>query len=192
MFVLRIIVWGNNASSFIQDFLPPRTNYTRNSGYAFGFFTQNRYCSIHTWQRRLLIILTIAEGTSYFTLFRLGAKRRRSWCIVVAMDEPAGTSIAAVASQEESTVHIVGVEAGITVPTGPLYEVPVNVHDDGVAIIRSWWSLVPASVVYVCSSVVSTCRRCSSATPPSRAVENYNSGIQSTVTEEIVGAEDYI
>ena len=46
--------------------------------------------------------------------------------------------------------------------------------------------------VCVCSSVVSTCRRCSSATPPSRAVENYNSGIQSTVTEEIAGAEDYI
>ena len=46
------------------------------------------------------------------------------------MDEPAGTSIATVVSQEESAVHIVGVEAGIAVPTGSLYEVPVKVHDD--------------------------------------------------------------
>ena len=46
------------------------------------------------------------------------------------MDEPAVVSIAAVPSLVESAVHVVGVEAGLAIPTGPRSEVPVvNVQD---------------------------------------------------------------
>ena len=54
------------------------------------------------------------------------------------MDEPAAVSIAAVPSLVESAVHVVGVEAGLAIPTGPRSEVPVvNVQDNDIAAISS-------------------------------------------------------
>ena len=41
------------------------------------------------------------------------------------MDEPAVVSIAAVPGLVESAVHVVGVETGLAIPTGPRSEVPV-------------------------------------------------------------------
>ena len=42
------------------------------------------------------------------------------------MFEPAVVSIAAVPCLVESAVHVVGVEAGLAIPTGPRSEVPVS------------------------------------------------------------------
>ena len=67
------------------------------------------------------------------------------------MDEPAVVSIAAVPSLVESAVHVVGVEAGLAIPTDPRSEVPVvNVQDMNEIVILQQYRLNLNSIHKYC------------------------------------------
>ena len=97
-----------------------------NTKHAIGFF---RVSPFH------IFISSIYDFSSNLTLLCFAAIIGDTWSIVIVMDEHAVVSIAAVPSLVESAVHIVGVEAGLAIPTGPRNEVPVvNVQDSNMAI----------------------------------------------------------